>query len=156
MISLETSANGYDLRPVRENETSTAPDGFERLENDECVSQYARQLVPNRSDLYIVIDSDYDDTSYAEEVWPETFTQPNVWMCRGIGHNCDPAVLKANPEDWKINWWSYKLRGPTNSTPIKYCLSKPVEENCRLSMSVPLMAIIVACNVLKIIGLGLT
>lgn len=151
-MSLETSVHQYGIKTVRANETSTIPDEFEHLENDECISQYARKFVTNRSALFIVIPSDVNN-SYWDEVSPYSKAHsagPYSWLCAAMPKPCDPTKLKAQSEDWKLVNWR------TEPTPIKYCLSKPVRERCRVAMSMPLMAIVVGCNVLKLAGLGLT
>lgn len=141
---------------IRANETSYVPGEFERLENDECISQYARQFLTNRSDLFLVVSSEANDT-YAIEVgtWnsPKAHS-PNGWMCQGKPESCDAASLKAESEDWEV-FDSLNIKA-TEPMTINYCLSKPVKESCRLIMNVPPMVIVVGCNVLKLIGLGLS
>lgn len=141
------------MNAVRENETSTVPDGFEHLENDECISQYGRRFIPNRSDLFVVVPPGSDVSYFWDEMYPQKYESSGGWMCWGMGETCDVASLKAHTEDWKITEW---LGPSAKPVPVQYCLSKSVDESCRLSMSIPLMAIVVGCNVLKLIGLGLT
>lgn len=156
MVLLETSSNSYSVNLIRENDTSSLPDYFERLENDECISQYAREFLPNRSDLFLVVSSDYQNYDlgiFSAHLNRAKAADPLGWMCFGMPDSCNEKSLKAQPENWKTVATDSDENPPTS---VKYCLSKPVEENCRLAMSMPLMGIVVACNLLKLVGLVLT
>lgn len=41
-----------------------------------------------------------------------------------------------------------------NGRPIEYCLSQPVKEHCRVQFSVGIMAVVNACNVVKMLIMG--
>lgn len=56
-----------------------------------------------------------------------------------IGHECD-----VRPRDWKI----YDL-------PVEYCLSKPAEESCELRFSLAIVIAVLACNLIKVLCVGL-
>lgn len=119
-VSLETSANRYGINVVRANETSAVPlkpinrpygdpvvsanatsalpDGFERLENNECIHQYGRLFVSDRSDLWLVVSPDTVNVNYVRTLTsPESFDSSRGRMCTGMADSCSVESLKAHP-----------------------------------------------------------
>ena len=58
--------------------------------------------------------------------------------------NCDPSVELAKADDWAIGGY-----------PISYCLSEKFPEQCELQFSVPILAIVIVCNIIKVVAMFL-
>lgn len=128
---------------------------LQRLENKECIEAYSQSIISTRSDVLLV--SSYEnDTNSVLQYWASQsphFDQDYVapWVCDypdylvGSKHNvtCDIAKKAAEASTWHMNGW-----------PIEYCLSQPVEEHCRVQFSIDIMAIVISCNVVKMLVIG--
>lgn len=70
--------------------------------------------------------------------------------------DCDLSGL-ANGQTWEINVEyeggsgesTFLTNSPVNGTRIQYCLSKRVEEHCKLQFSLAIMVVVIICNLIK-------
>jgi len=128
---------------------------LQRLENKACIEEYSKEIISMRSDV-LLISSDDNNISTVLDFWPTlspSFADPQLrrppWPCDysdGTFHNdvtCDVRKKAAEASTWQIN-----------NRLIQYCLSKPIEEQCRLQFSVRIMAVVIACNLVKMIVMG--
>lgn len=130
--------------------------GLQRLENKDCIRMYSEQIISTRSNVLLVTSSK-NDTTAIMDFWPRQ--SPNFdrqglyippWPCdypydTGSPNNktCDIGKKAAEANSWHMN-----------GRPIQYCLSQPVEEYCRLQFSTGIMAIVICCNLVKMIVMG--
>lgn len=130
-----------------------------RLENKECIEEYSKDIISGRSHV-LMITSDKNDTNSLLDFWPSVrpnFVEPweyhPPWPCdypmeisansRNTNRTCDVGQKAAEASTWHMN-----------GRPIEYCLSQLVQEHCQVQFSVAIMAVIIACNVVKIITVG--
>ncbi|KAF2871414.1 hypothetical protein BDV95DRAFT_606853 [Massariosphaeria phaeospora] len=144
-----------------------ARDGtLERLENAECIDEYAQTIQSNRRNLLLVAGDDkypspnqnprFNNTKVfnADQSYPADFLYPYRWLCSGLEHspsNSDECVeslleVKKNPQTWKIG----SREGYTQVTyPIDYCLSERPNSHCKLQFSLPIAVLVIVLNALK-------
>ncbi|KAI9836725.1 MAG: hypothetical protein M1837_003257 [Sclerophora amabilis] len=120
---------------------------FEQLDNAECVQSYNTQYNLGRRHAILVSDfGEGNRTMFAlAQYGPE----------RGVG---DPeanwalyypvAPFETGLED-AANW---QVRGHT----IQRCLSEKFQEDCRLQFSPIIMIVVITCNLIKVLSLGLS
>ncbi|KAM5344029.1 hypothetical protein ACJ41O_012566 [Fusarium nematophilum] len=168
VISFETSVNDYGVFLAREKDLASSeyelPNGdsakeFQRLENQDCIDQYSSLLLSKRSDVVLVVANQtlkhWDGVTQIEGGDPlQSVPASYAWICMrknyyDYGEPCDVSSVAANPGNWTVSNLGTPFR-------VNYCLSKQTEEHCRLIMSVPIFAVVVACNIIKLIGLALT
>ncbi|KAH6879494.1 hypothetical protein B0T10DRAFT_412983 [Thelonectria olida] len=177
VVSFETGVSRYTVYAARwkdlndpdfEFETElyqalkTSLNEYERLENEECITNYARKLMSDRGEVILILDPSIPDNKTGDiHIWGgDPLSSSGTaydWICDGSTQEvttCD--VSSVDPENWKVNAGAVHVEGEERYMRVDYCLSKPVSEHCRLILSIPLLAIVVGCNVLKLVGLALT
>lgn len=130
---------------------------LERLENKDCIKIYSERIISTRSDV-LLVSSYKNDTNAVLDYWQtqtphfhDTSTYYPPWPCdypssfflEKTNRTCDIGKKVKEASTWHMN-----------GRPIEYCLSKPVEEYCRLQFSVGIMTIVICCNLVKIIVMG--
>lgn len=125
---------------------------LQNLDKEACLRAYRKDFITDRGDLLVVSSASsntsllrfwsagYLDGPYSDECLPY------AWACMShapgpvnIGHECD-----VRPEDWKID-----------GLPVEYCLSKPAKESCELHFSLAIVIAVLACNLIKVLCIGL-
>jgi len=151
---------GEILRGWQHNTTS-----FERLENEACLKAYSANIISSRSDV-VLVSSTPDSSNSFLAIYPEVDAQvitnsvfhSRGWMCEiPISHTCDAFQTVQNPREWSVGLHpNNKLsqQAPV-ATPIQYCLSQPIEEHCKLEVSLAIVIVVVSCNLLKAICMGI-
>ncbi|RSL56726.1 hypothetical protein CEP53_006717 [Fusarium sp. AF-6] len=175
VVYFETSANKYWVYPTTHSHLTntshsygnsdfdalkTSLNDFEKLSNDECLDAYGQKLVSGRSDVILILDHSTVDTEFKYTVrWSgdpkRRGAEPYDWMCGRepwADEQCDVSSLDVD------NWPLYSDNKWVNKTEprVEYCLSKRTPEYCKLALNIYLLAIVVGCNLVKLIGLGLT
>lgn len=131
---------------------------LQKLDNKACIEEYSKEIISTRSDV-LLISSYENNTNALLDFWPyqlpkmmETGDYRPPWPCDypdavqtdNNNKTCDIGKKAVEASTWHMN-----------GRPILYCLSQPVEEHCRLQFSVDIMAIVIACNIVKLIIMGL-
>lgn len=125
---------------------------LQNLDKEACLRTYRKDFMTDRGDLLVVSSASsntsllrfwsagYLDGPYSDE------SLPYAWACMSnapgpvnIGQECD-----VRPEDWKLD-----------GLPVEYCLSKPAEESCALHFSLAIVIAVLACNLIKVLCMGL-
>ena len=138
-----------------------------RLENEKCQEVYTAQIIATNSDLLLI--SAYSNFTDSLLGWDAGVTSRilgndglcNTMLCSGIP-NCVPSGIIANPQDWSISLGLGALDGPmshdvtcmmsldfAHEARIRYCLSVPVDEHCKLQFSLAIMIAVIICNLIK-------
>lgn len=134
-------------------------DNWERLEPAQCLEQYVQPFQTTRGDLLLVAPDDAfpsnRDSAFImygdEELVPTDSTNqcpPYTWIC---GTGCSsprgftPCQYRLAPFRQNITSWR-----PFGNE-VKYCLSEPIEQHCRLLYSPYLALIVILFNVFKAI-----
>ncbi len=148
------------LQDYQNNQTSLV-----KLENKECVEVYTAPIISTNSDLILV--STYSDSNKSLLYWDlsqDSQLLIGSYQSSGICslpvlRNCDPSRVIANGQDWSIDvsdaqgtdGYTIAVDPPVKETSIQYCLSKRVEEHCKLQFSLAIMIIVIICNLIKTI-----
>lgn len=157
------------LSPDRKNSTSESiaddlhemalSGHLERLENLECISEYAQDFQGSRSNLVLIVEKDaqYSSTKIATYKFSSgegTWQAFDSWLCLDIRKKnkdlsgfCTAYLpeLKASPSEWTVD-----------GVRVEYCLSQPAPRNiCKLYFSPAIAGVVVGMNAIKAIAIAL-
>lgn len=124
---------------------------WQNLTNEECIQAYGQSFVSAHGNVLAVTSAlnasvpmqvvrSYTDFFIADDNGGQP---PYVWMCTDP-QDCDPTAIRSKSKDWTIYG-----EEDDSAYPVQYCISQPVEEHCRLQLSLAIMLIVIACNVVK-------
>lgn len=140
-------------------EESFVPKAFEYLNASDCVSEYGVGFLTSRRDVILVHEAVEDaNVTLFSTAHPgnwETFE----WICfyrEGFNTGACRVLLKTIRADID-NWRPYgDMLGSSESggkVRIKYCLSKPMSQLCRVNFNVLLAVVVVLSNLVKMVVL---
>lgn len=118
---------------------------LERLENKDCMLRYGSTFNSRNLDV-IAVSTQSDVTNSLLDatlaIGPTESFGSYSWLC-SFHHErnkefCDIEAAVKEAQRWTVALY-----------PIDYCLSQPVVENCRLQFSLPIMLIVIICNLVK-------
>lgn len=149
-----------------------------KLENKACVEVYTAPIISKNSDLLLV--SAYSNSTNAvlfgvvgeESQFTIDSNEFNYRVCSiSPWGSCDAAVIIPNSQDAIVNISQIAERLPsddiplpsddipspndTNESDIQYCLSKSVEEHCKLQFSLAIMIVVIICNLIKTVCMSI-
>ena len=117
--------------------------GLGKLDAEQCFLTYGDVLLSKYGDVLMVsttrnstnsllaiADNDYSFNNLGDNNWCTTSALPI--------QTCGPETFAHNAQDWNVN-----------GNPIDYCLSQEVDEKCALQFSLPIMLIVIICNLIK-------
>ncbi|KIW21469.1 hypothetical protein PV08_02049 [Exophiala spinifera] len=156
-----------NTRDLNITDVQSRAKSFERLNNADCIHAYARDFVEDRRNVIVVVkDPPANQGSLfniTQNDFPEVITPKYnafSWICD------DPNVAnetntccenkygfvpcnKITPKLLdRANQWS------TGGFEVDHCLSETVESRCHLHFSLDLMIVVLAFNILKVIGIS--
>ncbi|KAF2136045.1 uncharacterized protein K452DRAFT_215267, partial [Aplosporella prunicola CBS 121167] len=163
---LSADEDTIDPIALRKNMTADSSN-LERLSNSQCLDAYSKDLLPERSNLILVMQSNdticqqkdseqFCSWSYCAYNCSQSFLyilhtygveSPTYdWMIAAEAYeaydrdevNAKLAKIKEHPDNWAVQ-----------GVPIKGCLSQRVEPKCRLNFSLPLGITAVVFNFMK-------
>ncbi|KAL8708100.1 MAG: hypothetical protein Q9220_006954 [cf. Caloplaca sp. 1 TL-2023] len=125
---------------------------WEPLENSQCIKKYAQEFLADRGDV-LAVTSDLNNSLSMErlaDAHPSSGVGSGLaydWICdvypsSQIQEQCRPDDGTA--KDWTLGSGLYS---------VSYCLSRRMEEHCRLQYSLPLLITVIVCNFVKAIGM---
>jgi hypothetical protein len=129
---------------------------FERLENAECISRYHKALVTDRSDVVLV--SSFHNAS-DEKVTVYLALRDGDFY---VGFEGIAAWITDTYNLTAFDDWLFHEEMPDPGTwsiedhLIDYCLSRPHREVCKIKSSLSLMAFVIMCNLVKLVGMLVT
>ncbi|KAF2155062.1 hypothetical protein K461DRAFT_107278 [Myriangium duriaei CBS 260.36] len=142
---------------------------YTRLDPAACIEAYGSGYVSLYANVLLVTNE-----SVARNVlnWRPseggTYLGSDTWICDGLGGGsragCDVNALLANAADWTSPGYSVIL-SPNESClsyradhkyHIDHCLAEQTPEFCSVYVSVTLLAVVIACNVIKLACLLVT
>ena len=150
------------LQDYQKNQTSLV-----KLENKACVEVYTAPTISTNSDLIAV--STYSDPTNSLLFYDLGQDSQLVMTSYASGYcslpflsNCDPSGVTASDQNWSMIWPEAVGSGvdggqdDRNGTlSIQYCLSKRVEEHCKLQFSLAIMIAVIICNLIKTICMSI-
>ena len=136
----------------------------QRLENTQCIQAYGQTFVSSHGNV-MAVTSDlnvsqpvFEVAQFAIQGGAGSSGVPYYWICQSTdkshdSSNCNINGVLRNPESWTLEnvtsgWDDTQVY---NNVTVDYCLSTPIEERCRLQFSLPIMAIVIGCNLVKMI-----
>ena len=155
----------YDVQRIQKLRNSQS--SLKQLDNDACLKAYRKDFIADRRDVLVVSSGHRMNdsllrvsTSVPAGDLPPASSWPSVsyiWTCcidNCWGSSLDQTILdsaypqKACPvpdHNWTIDGNS-----------IEYCLSESIPQSCTLQFSLVIMIIVISCNLLKTVCMGLT
>lgn len=172
------TANKTSLDSIQETylwdllEDSHKPGNFDDFTAAECIDNYSVSFLTSRRDVILVHEALEDEDSIIH--WNTTHfihgdgCETIGWICsllgyepRGGGSRLDDDIwveppddenelcrsklgtIRAHADDWR-----------PNSHRIKYCLSRPMRQLCRVNFHISLAIGVIACNLIKMVILA--
>lgn len=131
-----------------------------RLENKACVEIFSAKTIFDYSDLLLVCDYSSPnnnslisfDSSQRSPLVSDGYYN-GVFCSMSVFDVCKPSNIRVNPGNWIIDVYPGQL--PKNPTAIQYCLGHPVEERCKLQFSLPIVIIVIVCNLMMTICMSI-
>ena len=130
---------------------------WNRLGNDACIQAYFKPYIIGYGDV-IAMTSKLNatvplllarqDTDFSTS---EIATQD--WMCSAFPYiSCDVNQLRAQASSWTLNDTVYLSSDDLYSQQyqVDYCLSQPVGEQCKVQLSLVIIALVIVCNAIKL------
>ncbi|KAF4632935.1 hypothetical protein G7Y89_g5184 [Cudoniella acicularis] len=129
--------------------------GFEKLDVQDCVDKYSQMFVTDRRDVVVILQPDWYTAN------PNANPLRSDSLSNGVSGSIVPwfdvsvplapidlsVLMNINPLDFDS--------GVVGKT-VEYCLSQTSQEGCRVLIAVPVLAIIILCNMLKAITILMT
>ncbi len=113
---------------------------WQKLDNYTCIQAYKQKFVSNRGDVLVLI------SGMNASMPIELLAESNSWYDVCGPRGCDPDQNLATSANWMMNPLGYDNG---ENYLIQYCLSKPVEERCRVQFSIVIMGVVIGCNFVK-------
>lgn len=149
----EADQQHLDIVAAMQNNASQ----YQRLDPEDCIQAYGVDFLSDRRHVLVVTNAtDLNDSVLGILDWSYNIIQ-NSWIC-GTNVSSDLILI---PED--INDFDCNIQVALEDLPmtianedVQYCLSQQVSDVCRLQFSLPIMLIVITCNVIKLLCIVLT
>jgi len=122
----------------------------------DCMVAYGKEFVSTYGNLLLVYERESDySLVLAQYANSPALGSRSLWMCdipTGLHEKCDFAnLIRKNATSWKpfVDFDSLNEIESLLEGNIKYCLAKKLDSSCRLDISLPIMVIVLVCNVIK-------
>lgn len=121
----------------------------------DCIKAYGNEFVSEYSNLLLVYGINDDYNSLLLQM---SSNKGGSWMCGN--HDCVfPDLIRQNATSWNSCDQDFKIFEISTTTwttyflddSIKYCLAEKANTPCRLDVSLPIMVVVLDCNVVKIV-----
>jgi hypothetical protein len=143
-VNISQGITNPKIREIRESvqqiQDSHDLAGYEYLDREDCINAYTVGFVHDRKNVIAIAANTPANASlvyYYGSSSPSDHN-PYEWVCRDavllMGETCPPSGL----DPWI-------LAGQR----IDSCLSKKMEQECKLQIAVPVLVIVVLCNLVK-------
>lgn len=158
--------SGEDLQTTLENyQINTS--SLTRLDNEACVKAYSANIISSRADVILVSSTTAQENSVLAihpvvntQIMTDSTLNSRGWMCAipATAVYCREFQTVKVPDTWSVNI-SSRSSGATGQSPpiaasVQYCLSQPVQERCKFQFSLPIMVVVISCNLIKAICMG--
>ena len=125
---------------------------WQKLDNRDCIKAYGQDFVSAHGDL-LVISPTVNATETVVMLMDGFGTElgDTSWICGGMTqmpefeNNCPVDAVLGQAANWTLI--DETTTGQTY--PVQYCVSQPVEEECRIQVSLVILGIVIACNATK-------
>ena len=130
---------------------------YERLEPQDCIRAYGVDFISDRRHVVVVTNvQDPPNALLGTLDWSYNVIQ-NSWVC-GTNATDDLLLHPVSIDDfdcsvqWALATPPMTIAGHT----VRYCLSQKVPDICRLQFSLPIMLVVILCNIAKLVCILLT
>ncbi|KAF5382399.1 hypothetical protein D9757_009779 [Collybiopsis confluens] len=143
------------------NVSQTELSQWDVLSAAECIQAYATDFVSDRATVVPIVGDFISNASTLtvelHSFWSGTDgeIQPYGWICSGMDNYqaqllCSSRWRNINPSNW--TYADFSGYSDDTPTPVKvnYCLSQPIVPKCQLKFNLPLLAIVIAFNIVKV------
>ena len=130
---------------------------WNRLDNDACIQAYFKSYIVGYGDV-IAMTSKLNATvplllARQDSKFSTSGITTQDWMCSAIPYlTCDVNQLRAKASSWTLNDTVYLSYDNLYSQQyqVEYCLSQPVQEKCKVQLSLVIIAVVIICNGIKL------
>ncbi|KIK53477.1 hypothetical protein GYMLUDRAFT_178990 [Collybiopsis luxurians FD-317 M1] len=165
-------AEGPSVQDVSENANSTynwtcGPSGcpafiqkaetfsdWEILSQSDCLKAYANDFVTDRSYVVAVVGNSTSNNTFIS-VGSTPAGLDFKWICSdmNLSYNqpCSSFWTHIDPLDWKVRGYMNTAELNQISFQVDYCINYPVEPKCQLEFNLPLLAVVIAFNAVKVV-----
>ncbi|KIK55871.1 hypothetical protein GYMLUDRAFT_174966 [Collybiopsis luxurians FD-317 M1] len=134
---------------------------WEVLNPSECLKAYAVDFGSERSDLVAVVGSPTTNNTLigVGDTYPGDAEDPFRWICQGMegfsdNKLCSSIWTQIDPSHWKVNWW-VPATASDRTLQVNYCISEPAIPKCQLEFSLPLLILVIICNIVKVVCMAI-
>jgi hypothetical protein len=130
---------------------------YERLDPADCIRAYGVDFLAGRRHVIVVTQVEGVDNSVLGTLdWSYNLIQ-NPWIC-GTNVTNDMVLQPHSIDDFDCTVQEALATLPMTiaNKGVNYCLSQRVPDVCRLQFSLPIMLIVIFCNVVKLMCILLT
>jgi hypothetical protein len=129
---------------------------YERLDQAACITEYGVDYLSSRRHVLVVVDGQLSDPLVGILDW--TYDTPqNSWVCgTNSGPNMTLETISIDNFDCNIPVALGNDTWLMANQQVNYCLSQPVEDQCRLQFAVPIMVVVLCCNCVKLLAMTIT
>ncbi|EXJ85156.1 hypothetical protein A1O3_05831 [Capronia epimyces CBS 606.96] len=146
------------VEPAKVQSDLQTPGLYERLEMVDCIHAYATDFLTNRRNLVMVSKNDTANSSLLDMGFYAFSTiNPFVWICvsdpnldlygdNGNWEPCEKLVSKVEAAADADQWRPYGYD-------VQYCLSELVPERCSYNGNIPIVAVVLVANLIKVVSM---
>ncbi len=130
---------------------------YERLDSADCIREYGVDYLSSRRHALVVVSGQAPDPLLGTLDWFYNTTK-NSWVC-GTTQGADNTLetIPIDNFDCSISVALYENEAFLMADrEVKYCLSQKVEDQCRLEFAVPIMIVVLSCNLVKLLCMIVT
>ena len=129
-------------------------DSLVRLDNAACIQAYGHEFQGQYGNVILVTNASSPE-SILDLVWEDVDSDPwTNWICP---QSCSASYHSVSAATWTVPGSKTTLDSACYSTlqdmqyfPVQYCLAQPVPEACQLGVSVIILGVVAACNLVKV------
>jgi hypothetical protein len=171
-LTAESEATGQ--RQLERLQTNI--DHLTRVENKDCIRAYGTNFLQSDwKNVLIVSDANVTGPliiGYYHRA--DLLSNDLGWICgKQLGDNlttCDTQMMLSHPTNWTItdiemnqlqmyigygrNMVGDDPEGPYFEASVKYCLAETAEQHCTVQISMPLLGVVLLCNLIKVLCLS--
>lgn len=124
---------------------------YERLDQAACIKEYGVDYLSSRRNALVVVDGQLSNPLLGILDW--TYKAPqNSWICgTTLGSNMTLQTIPIDNFDCNIPVALGNDTWLMGTQTVNHCLSQKVEDRCRLQFAVPIMVVVLTCNLFKLL-----
>lgn len=127
---------------------------YEKLDQATCITEYGVDYLSSRRNALVVVDGQLSNPLLGILDW--TYGAPvNSWTCgTTVEPNMTMETISIAEFDCNIPVALGNDTWLMGTQQVDYCLSQRVEDQCRLQFAVPIMIVVLICNLVKLAAMA--